>query len=323
MDKKLSAKRPCRFFAAGKCTRGDDCTYSHTSSANGLKGGQICREYTHGKCTRSEEACRYAHDDNKKIDRSKASTKTDRPKEGNIGKKRKASEMVTPSSNQESSDTEDPFLKAPKSDDDDAPVETSSSKMNNPKKKSKAEKNKPLELSSKKPVKRYEPILAIAKKHEKRDPRFDAMTGEYKESAFRAAYSFIDEYRDEETKILEKARTKVKSKEKKAEVKEALAALKREKKSTSDADRKRQLLGEWKKQEFAARAAGKKPFFLKDSETKKLVLADQFLQIKKQGNLNKVIEKKREKRAKKDRRYLPPKAPGGSGSPAGDVDDFE
>jgi len=163
-------------------------------------------------------------------------------------------------------------------------------------------------MSSSKAVKRYDTILALAKKHVRRDPRFDELSGEYTQDTFRNAYRFIDEYKQEEEDILNKVKKKTKSKVKKKELNKALQHIKREKKAQTDADRSREITQEWKKQEFQARAQGKKPFYLKDSEKKKLILADKFLQFKKTGNLNKVIEKKRTRRAQKDKRWLPPKA---------------
>ena len=44
-------------------------------------------------------------------------------------------------------------------------------------------KNRPKEMSSKKPVKRYRDVVGVSaeNKHEKRDPRFDSMCGEFDE----------------------------------------------------------------------------------------------------------------------------------------------
>ena len=54
-----------------------------------------------------------------------------------------------------------------------------------------------------------------------------------------------------------------------------------------------------KKAELAAVKEGKKPFFLKKSERKKLTLAEKFKELKQSGKLEKYMEKKRKRNAAK------------------------
>jgi ribosomal RNA-processing protein 36 len=58
-------------------------------------------------------------------------------------------------------------------------------------------------------------------------------------------------------------------------------------------------------QEKDAVAHGKKPYFLKKSEKKKLELLAKYEELKSSGRLEKYMAKRRKKNAAKDHRYLP------------------
>ncbi len=63
---------------------------------------------------------------------------------------------------------------------------------------------------------------------------------------------------------------------------------------------------EWKKQEMEQVKQGKKPFYLKESEFKKLELVSKFNQLKdKNISMDKFLEKRRKKNAAKDHRGMP------------------
>ena len=51
--------------------------------------------------------------------------------------------------------------------------------------------------------------------------------------------------------------------------------------------------------------AGKKPFYLKKSEQRKLELLAKYRELKERGGLDKFMEKRRKKNAAKDHRYVP------------------
>ena len=50
---------------------------------------------------------------------------------------------------------------------------------------------------------------------------------------------------------------------------------------------------------------GKKPYFLKKSAVKDIILEEKFAELKKEGKLNSFLAKKRKKNTSKDRRTLP------------------
>lgn len=61
-------------------------------------------------------------------------------------------------------------------------------------------KNRPQELSSKRPVSTYRQVFQATKK-ESIDPRFNSAFGEYKPEFFRKSYSFINDIRTNEKKV--------------------------------------------------------------------------------------------------------------------------
>jgi len=64
-----------------------------------------------------------------------------------------------------------------------------------------------------------------------------------------------------------------------------------------------------KAKEKEAVKGGKKPFFLKKSEKKRLELVQRYEDLKATGGLEKAMAKKRKKNASKDHRYLPSAGP--------------
>ena len=66
-------------------------------------------------------------------------------------------------------------------------------------------------------------------------------------------------------------------------------------------ERKREFL----KQEREAVSKGKKPFFLKKRELREAELKDRFEALNKRGKLNKYMEKKRRRNAKRDEANMP------------------
>ena len=88
-----------------------------------------------------------------------------------------------------------------------------------------------------------------------------------------------------------------------------LARLKQAKAERGADDSRKAALADWKKEEKAKVAAGKKPFFLKKRAQRELEMDRRFQDLAKgRGGKKKVerlIEKRRKKNAYKDRRSLP------------------
>lgn len=64
-------------------------------------------------------------------------------------------------------------------------------------------KNRPREISSKKPFTKYKELIPV-KKVVSRDPRFDSLCGTFDEKAFKHSYAFINKLRENDLKTLQK-----------------------------------------------------------------------------------------------------------------------
>ncbi|XP_050427885.1 ribosomal RNA processing protein 36 homolog [Adelges cooleyi] len=157
-------------------------------------------------------------------------------------------------------------------------------------------KNRPSEVSSK-----IEPSLTVKKDkpqiepevRQPIDPRFDSLYGEFNRRAFERDYGFLRDIQSKEKKKLQK---KLKSKEpaeKKADIKFLLQRIENQEREKQKQDAQDNVLSEQKKKRLQDLKEGKKPQFLKKSETKILQLVSQYEDLKTTGKLNKHIKQKR------------------------------
>mmetsp|Transcript_4555 Transcript_4555/g.13100 ORF Transcript_4555/g.13100 Transcript_4555/m.13100 type:complete len:325 (-) Transcript_4555:426-1400(-) len=166
-------------------------------------------------------------------------------------------------------------------------------------------KNRPTEASSRKPVGRLRDVVQTPR-IERKDPRFEELSGRYNPERFRKQYSFLyDEALPQERAAVKSMLKKVKG----VEAKEALttragqldAALRED----ALRQKKRKFEAELKAKEREAVRAGKKPFFLKKTDRRKAELVAQYQDLQKSGGLDKFLAKRRRKNAAKDHRYVP------------------
>lgn len=173
-------------------------------------------------------------------------------------------------------------------------------------KKKKKHKNAPAELPSNKPVRRLRVTADNTKKEDKfMDPRFAEYTGKLDLDKFHNSYAFLDQYQESEINNLSKVSKKLKSENKKQVVKSELLKMKQEMTERRRALRAKEVIKEAEREERQKVKEGKKPFFLKNSAKKAIVLEERFKELKKDHKLKKFIEKKRRKNASKDRRWMP------------------
>jgi ribosomal RNA-processing protein 36 len=204
-----------------------------------------------------------------------------------------------------------------------------------------ANKNRPVEQSSKRPVSRLHiapGLEALAQRHRplvSRDPRFDEAVagagGSVTDSAFRKRYAFLYDEQLPQEKAQLKALLKVRSlrlrlagcfsdtsianqthsfqREKRPERRDALRSqllsieqsLKQETQRRG-ADSRAAVRH---RRERDAVAAGKKPFYLKKADAKREDLLAQFQELQKSGKLDKFLAKRRQKLATKDHVHAP------------------
>lgn len=65
VDKKERPRVPCRYWMEGKCSKGEECTFSHAQrplrSPEEARSEEVCRFHLAGTCLKGE-ACLYSHD---------------------------------------------------------------------------------------------------------------------------------------------------------------------------------------------------------------------------------------------------------------------
>ena len=164
-------------------------------------------------------------------------------------------------------------------------------------------KHAPAEMSSKKAVSRKREVVPVTKR-EYRDPRFEPLAGKVDEARIREAYSFLDDYRDDEMKELRNVIKTTKDDEAKEKLKRALSSMESRKKVQLRKDKEKEILDQHRKEEKELVKQGKKPFYLKKSEQKKRLLLDQYGSLKGK-QLDRVIERRRKKVEGKEKKKMP------------------
>ncbi|PUU80574.1 hypothetical protein B9Z19DRAFT_974589 [Tuber borchii] len=168
-------------------------------------------------------------------------------------------------------------------------------------------KHAPQEVSSKRAVTRRREAIApiIPAAQAARDPRFDtAVKGVYDEKAFKKNYSFLNDYREDEMKALKQEISKSKDERKKEQLKKELLSMESKRKAEKDKEQVENVVREHRKKERELIKQGKKPFYLKKAEQKKLLLVEKYSKLN-EKQLEKVIEKKRKRKSQKERKSVP------------------
>lgn len=168
---------------------------------------------------------------------------------------------------------------------------------------SRSSKHAPAEVSSKKAVSRKREVVPVAK-HEIRDPRFEAMAGAMDEAKFNKAYSFLNDYRNDEIKQLKEVIKKTKDESAKERMKRQLLSMESKQKSIARKQKEQEILDKHRKEEKQLVKEGKNPFYLKKSEQKKQLIMDQYSSLKGK-QLDHVIERRRKKVEGKEKKNLP------------------
>jgi ribosomal RNA-processing protein 36 len=158
-------------------------------------------------------------------------------------------------------------------------------------------------MSSKKAVSRKREVVPVAKR-EYRDPRFEPTTGPVDQSKVHKAYSFLDDYREDEMKELKNAIKAAKDEDSKEKLKRELMSMESRKKAQVRKNKEQEILDRHRKEEKEAVKQGKKPFYLKKTEQKKRVLLDQYGELKGK-QLDRVIERRRKKVEGKEKKRMP------------------
>ncbi|KAK9721270.1 rRNA biogenesis protein rrp36 [Basidiobolus ranarum] len=170
--------------------------------------------------------------------------------------------------------------------------------------KGRGSKKKPMEITSKRPVSRRRTVVE-GSKPKTRDPRFDNLSGKLNEEMFGKSYQFLQDYKSDELRMLRENISKERDPKQVEKLKSQLQRMQSQQAATNEKHRKQDIKHNRKKAEMELVSKGKKPFFLKRAELKKLELMDKFKSIKESGNIDKVIEKRRKHNAAKQHTRIP------------------
>ncbi|XP_069023913.1 ribosomal RNA processing protein 36 homolog [Embiotoca jacksoni] len=166
-------------------------------------------------------------------------------------------------------------------------------------------KNRPVEISAKKPVAFLRQVVPV-RKPTLRDPRFDDLSGEYKPEIFEKTYKFINDIKYREKEMVQKQLKKTKQNNQRREkLQFLLKRMENQERARKSQELQRERELQLKRQQREQANQGGRPFFLKQSEKKKLQLAEKYQELKKGGKLESFLSKKRKRNAGKDRRKLP------------------
>ncbi|ODM94973.1 Ribosomal RNA processing protein 36 [Orchesella cincta] len=167
-------------------------------------------------------------------------------------------------------------------------------------------KNRPLEISSKRRVPKFREVVKVSKKSQKKDPRFDDACGEYSEKFFNTEYNFLRDLQKTEAEHLKKNMKTVDDNDKKREIRKFIQKVSDKEKAivAKEKEDKRDL--QLKEENKKRLEEGKRPFFVKKSTKKFMDLVEKYDELKSSGGLEKYLKKKRKKNAVRDRKFLKP-----------------
>ncbi len=158
-------------------------------------------------------------------------------------------------------------------------------------------------MSSKKAVSRKREVVPLTKR-EYRDPRFEGLSGPLDETKTKKNYSFLEGYREDEMKQLKEEIRKTKDPAIKETLKRTLLSMESKKKTQQAKDKQQEIIRTHRAKEKELIKQGKRPFYLKKTEQKKLALIDKYSSMKGK-QLDSAMERRKKKKAQQDRRHMP------------------
>ena len=145
--------------------------------------------------------------------------------------------------------------------------------------------------------------MAVTKR-EVRDPRFEALSGLLDEERVKRNYSFLTDYQASEMKSLKDTIRTTREPSTKETLKRALLSMESRQKAQQAKDLQQEIIRDHRTKEKELIKQGKRPFYLKRGEQKKLALVRKFEGMG-DKRVERVIERRRQKKAGKERRAMP------------------
>jgi len=167
-------------------------------------------------------------------------------------------------------------------------------------------KNRPREMSSKKTVKRYRDVVGVSaeNKHEKRDPRFDSMCGEFDEKIHKDAYRFVEDIKAKELSDLKKDLNTEDDPEKIKQIKYLIQRIENQNRERKKVEGMKQSEKEQKKRNRELIKEGKAPEFVSKEEKKNMKIVEKYEELKSSNKLDQYMKKKNKKELGKERKRL-------------------
>ncbi|XP_010553494.1 PREDICTED: ribosomal RNA processing protein 36 homolog isoform X2 [Tarenaya hassleriana] len=179
-------------------------------------------------------------------------------------------------------------------------------------KKGRANKNRPMEVSCKRPVSRFRDVVQAPKKVV-RDPRFESLCGNLDTEGFRKRYDFLFmEKLPAEREELKRQLRNESDPEVVGDLENRIRWIDKMLKPDTTKSKEAAILTGHKKKEREAAKQGKKPYYLKKSDIRKQKLIEKYNDLKASGKLETYLTKKRKKNASKEHRYMPYRRPNSS-----------
>lgn len=165
----------------------------------------------------------------------------------------------------------------------------------------------PIEMSSKQPF----PFLGTTRlslqqlqKQHIRDPRFDNRSGDYNSAKFRRNFDFVFNMKEQEISELKHQLSYAENEEEREKIRFVLQRIQNQIKEHKKQKALIQKSIEQKQEAEKAVSEGKRPPFMKRSDKRITNLVDRYEELKKKGQLEKHIEKRRKKQASLSRKKM-------------------
>jgi len=164
-----------------------------------------------------------------------------------------------------------------------------------------ANKNRPTEMSARKPVSKQ---ISVPKEKTKkiRDPRFDDLSGEFDDKIFRKKYGFIKDVKAKEKIEVERMMVTEKDAEKKSEMKYLLSRMEEQEVSERRKIRREEIERDLKKKELEQIKKGKKPYFVHKGAVNAIEQKEFKEELEKSGKMAKVLKRKEKKMEMKEKK---------------------
>uniref|UniRef100_A0A3B5BAI2 rRNA biogenesis protein RRP36 n=1 Tax=Stegastes partitus TaxID=144197 RepID=A0A3B5BAI2_9TELE len=138
-----------------------------------------------------------------------------------------------------------------------------SNKSRETSKKKRLNKNRPMEISAKKPAPFLRQVVPV-RKPTLRDPRFDDLSGEYKPEIFEKTYKFINDIRHREKEIVKKQLKKTKNNNsRKEKLQFLLKRMENQERARKSREQQRERELQFRREQRERANQGAQPFFLK------------------------------------------------------------